>query len=84
MTLTQSIDGYVLRTTGGKYIGLDSSSGGYPYLPATIVNIHVWPTAEKAEEYKRILSGSSAFGSDLGPSSSWRVKHIVLMEIDDG
>lgn len=82
MTLDQKIDGYCIRAANGKYIGLDSASGGYPYIPNDIVNIHVWRTQEEAEKYKQILSSSGSFG-DVGSVSAWRVRHIVLLEVDE-
>ena len=79
--LNQTIDGYVLKVPGGEYVGLDHASGGYPYIPHGITGIHVWSTKEDAESYKNIIAGGSAMG-DMGHASSWRVKHIVIMEVD--
>lgn len=79
--LIQTVDGYVLKTSRG-YIGLDNSSGGYPYIPSNIKGIHVWNTAEEANSYKDIMSKGSAMG-EMGHANTWQVKHIVILEIDN-
>lgn len=71
----QRLDGYAIKDKDGNFLGLDESSGGYPYIPSDMRSIHIWPTEEKAVSYKGVFSGGQ-----MG-SGSWKIVRVVLIEV---
>ncbi len=50
---------YALRSlTSGKFIALDSASGGYPYEVSTIWRAQFFETADEAIHYTAVMSYS--------------------------
>lgn len=39
-----------------QYVGIDQSSGGYPYLTAHWTQVHVWDTIAKALDYRKLFT----------------------------
>lgn len=72
--------GWVIRDYGGQYLGLDSASGGYPYVAQGIRDIFVWKTKQDAESYKNVFVRGGGVGQ-ISPASSWRVVEVVLLEV---
>lgn len=47
---------YVLRYPDGKFVALDSASGGYPYAVDDVFRARLWDTREAAERYNAVFS----------------------------
>lgn len=43
---------FILDTETGKFVGIDSNSGGYPYLTDSIVSAHRFTTLDHAVQYR--------------------------------
>lgn len=72
--------GWVIRTASGQYLGLDSSSGGYPYHADGIRDIFVWQDKEAAEKYRNIFIRGGSVGG-VSPASTWRPVEVMLIEV---
>lgn len=55
--------------SNGKMIGIDQSSGGYPWRPDAVTGVHFFPSLEKAQEYADIWTrGNDSLGyGDMKP-----------------
>lgn len=56
---------YIFMTLEGKYIGLDSKSGGYPYETNRWQDAKIWLTKKNAYEYYAMFQ-----------KSEWRLRTI--------
>ena len=77
--MDQRLDGFAIKSAG-KYIGLDRSSGGYPYIANGMRDIFIWDSEEKAKDYINVFRGGSSIGG-VSPASTWRVVRVVLIEV---
>lgn len=57
----------IINTTSGKYIDVDSHSGGYPYEVEHILRANKFIEKEDAEHYKKICDGKT-----------WVIKRAVI------
>lgn len=65
---------YVIRHLNGKYVDLDSASGGYPYLVPEFRRAKMFDTFEAALGYKAVFDGNQ-FDSD-----AWRIVRCEVAE----
>lgn len=56
MTLNDLLSGkYYLTYPDGSYVGLDKSSGGYPYSTLQFYNIKFWNDLKEVNNYRRMF-----------------------------
>jgi hypothetical protein len=56
--MNQDLVGWAVADSNNNddLIGLDEASGGYPYTPASINGVKVWPTEEAAQHYCNVMN----------------------------
>jgi len=65
-------DMFCFVTEDGKYVGVDSSSGGYPSVTDYPLGIHLWHSREDAERYRSMF-----------PREKWILKKFVGLNLQD-
>ena len=66
---------YVIKnTTTGKYIDIDSASGGYPYEVDFLYSAHVFHSKEDALKYKKVMKPGE---SESLKNDNWEL-HLVI------
>jgi hypothetical protein len=61
---------------GDKYIGMDYSSGGYPWEAEYLPSIKMWKTVKEAEEYRAIFKRET-----FTHTEEWILKEICVKDI---
>lgn len=83
MSREQRMDGWAIKDGEGNFIGIDESSGGYPYVPTGNVlrSIHVFASEEKALAYRDIFVGSGKMSGGASLASRWKPVRVILIEV---
>ena len=66
--------GWIVMDIHGRPQGLDTASGGYPYVAEAISSIHFWQTKTACEEYVRTIN--------YGNKGYWAAR-VILKIIDE-
>ena len=66
----------------GRFIGLDKSSGGYPWKPTGPQQVELFPTKQKAIEYCEVMGWRRS--SDSYGALTWEVVEVktLVMGLD--
>jgi hypothetical protein len=61
---------YVIKSENGKYIAIDTASGGYPYETERIQGANIWSSKEDAYDYKNKF-----------PKENWTLHNLIINTI---
>jgi hypothetical protein len=72
------VEGFALQNRETKQlVGLDASSGGYPWYPNSFHNIKIWPSRAEAAHYYETMNYK--FTNGLGPEAEpWDIVAVKV------
>lgn len=70
---------FVFITRNGNFIGVDSNSGGYPYVTNHINQVHMWGSTQEAFKYEMMFTRSTGLQLEM----PWKLRRVTGLKLED-